>query len=159
MAERRQRGSDFAASFKRTWPMTFKDWNEAYQAGENVLRHADAAHAARKQNGHSYHSEATSQSFTAAELQRMDFPPINFVVPGYIVEGLTLLAGKPKFGKSWLVLHVGIAVSSGGYTLQRGDHSLAESRCKEGDVLYCALEDNPRRLKRRVRKLLKSTPW
>ena len=28
----------------------------------------------------------------------------NYAVPGYIVEGLTLLAGKPKIGKSWLML-------------------------------------------------------
>ena len=91
-------------------------------------------------------------SFTASQLQHMDFPPIKFVVPGYIVEGLTLLAGKPKFGKSWLVMHAAIAVARGGYTL-------GEIRCIEGDVLYCALEDNPRRLKRRMRKLLGFSPW
>jgi len=91
-------------------------------------------------------------SFTAAELQRIEFPPAQFVVPGYIVEGITLLAGKPKAGKSWLVMHAALAVTRGGYTL-------GEKRCMEGDVLYCALEDNPRRLKRRIQKLLGSESW
>ena len=40
--------------------------------------------------------------FTAFELRLMDFPAMSYVVPGHIVEGLTLLAGKPKVGKSWL---------------------------------------------------------
>ena len=91
-------------------------------------------------------------SYTAPELQAADFPPIKFVVPGYVVEGLTLVAGKPKFGKSWLLLHAAVAVSRGGYTL-------GDIHCIEGDVLYCALEDNPRRLKRRMKKLLGSDPW
>ena len=85
--------------------------------------------------------------FTALELQRMSFPPIEYVVPGYIVEGLTLFAGKPKLGKSWLILHAAIAVARGGYTL-------GDVRCVEGDVLYAALEDNPRRLQDRMTKLL-----
>ena len=36
-----------------------------------------------------------------------------FIVPGYIVEGLTLFAGKPKVGKSWPLLHAALAVSRG----------------------------------------------
>ena len=71
----------------------------------------------------------------------------NYAVPGYLVEGLTLLAGKPKIGKSWMMLHVGIAVACGSFTLE-GIH------CVQGDVLYAALEDNKRRLQRRLRKLL-----
>lgn len=86
---------------------------------------------------------------TAAALQTMTFPPISYVVPGLIPEGLTLLAGKPKIGKSWLALDICLAVAGGRYCL--GD-------CKPdgGDVLYVALEDNPRRLQRRIDKLLKT---
>ena len=72
----------------------------------------------------------------------MTFDPIKYVVPGYIVEGLTLLAGKPKIGKSWLLLHAAIAVA-------RGEFALGNVHCIEGDVLYCALEDGPRRLQSR----------
>ena len=83
----------------------------------------------------------------------MTFPPIKYVVPGVIVEGLTLLAGKPKIGKSWLLLHAAIAVARGGITL-------GDIHCIEGDVLYYALEDNLRRLQSRMTKLLGiSQPW
>jgi RecA-family ATPase len=82
----------------------------------------------------------------------MRFDPIKFVVPGYIVEGLTLFAGKPKIGKSWLLLHAAIAVARGGFTL-------GDIHCQEGDALYCALEDNKRRLRSRMSKLMGTSPW
>src|SRR3954470_14671975 len=91
--------------------------------------------------------------FSAADLQHMRFPAIKYVVPGYIAEGLTLFAGKPKLGKSWLLLHAAIAVARGGYTL-------GDVKCVEGDVLYCALEDNKRRLQSRMTKMLNAfEPW
>ena len=89
--------------------------------------------------------QAAPSALNAKELNQMTFDPIKYVVPGYIVEGLTLLAGKPKIGKSWLLLHAAIAVARGGFTL-------SNVHCIEGDVLYCALEDGPRRLQSRMRK-------
>jgi len=76
-----------------------------------------------------------------------EFPPVNYVVPGYIVEGLTVLGGKPKLGKSWLMYDFGIAVSTGG-------RAMGSVQCAQGDVLYLALEDNERRLKERLSALL-----
>jgi hypothetical protein len=76
----------------------------------------------------------------------MEFPPVQYAVNGFVAEGLTLLAGKPKIGKSWMALDFAIAVSSGGV-------ALGDIRCKRGTVLYCALEDNPRRLQRRMHRL------
>ena len=78
----------------------------------------------------------------------MIFQPIKYVVPGIIVEGLTLLAGKPKLGKSWLLLHAAAAVAGADSSFTLG------VQCVEGDVLYCALEDNLRRLQSRLTKLL-----
>src|SRR2546430_3880493 len=96
---------------------------------------------------------AAGQAACAEGLQAMTFAPIKYVVPGIIVEGLTLFAGKPKIGKSWLLLHAAIAVARGGFTL-------GDVHCQEGDVLYCALEDNKRRLQSRMTKLLgTSTTW
>jgi hypothetical protein len=83
----------------------------------------------------------------AEALKAMTFQPIKYVVPSLIVEGLTLLAGKPKIGKSWLLMHTAIAVARGGFTL-------GDIHCAEGNVLYCALEDNLRRLQSRMTKLL-----
>ncbi|WP_374139166.1 AAA family ATPase, partial [Sphingomonas sp.] len=76
---------------------------------------------------------------SARALMTMTFPPIKFIVPGYIVEGLTIFAGAPKLGKSWACLGFGIAVASGGM-------AFGSIRCEQGAVLYLALEDNPRRL-------------
>jgi DNA-binding transcriptional ArsR family regulator len=85
----------------------------------------------------------------AEDVTTMSFPPLKYVVPDVFIEGLTLLAGKPKIGKSWLLLHAAVAVARGGFTL--GDR-----HCIEGDVLYCALEDSQRRMKARLIKLLGS---
>jgi hypothetical protein len=95
-------------------------------------------------------AKATAQptiNITMETLKTMTFPPIKYVVPEILVEGLTLLAGKPKIGKSWLLLHAAIAVARGGFTL-------GNTHCMEGDVLYCALEDSPRRMQSRATKLL-----
>jgi hypothetical protein len=81
----------------------------------------------------------------------MTFDPVKHVVPGIFIEGLTLLAGKPKGGKSWLLLDAAIAVATNGWTL-------GEIHCIEGDVLYCALEDSERRLQSRLRKLRQQFP-
>jgi hypothetical protein len=84
---------------------------------------------------------------TAAVLAEQDFPPVAFVVPGYVAEGLTVIAGRPKTGKSWLALGWGVAVASGGVAFGSID-------VEAGDVLYLALEDNQRRLKGRLKQML-----
>jgi RecA-family ATPase len=50
---------------------------------------------------------------SADELQQRRFEPIRYIVPGYVAEGCTLLAGRPKLGKSWLVLEMGLAIAGG----------------------------------------------
>jgi hypothetical protein len=84
-------------------------------------------------------------SFTT--LRTRIFPPIKFIVPKYIAEGCTLIAGNPKIGKSWMALEISLAVASGGTCL-------GGIECKPGNVLYLALEDNERRLQSRATKLL-----
>jgi hypothetical protein len=82
-----------------------------------------------------------------ATLRTKVFPPINYVVTDYIVQGCTLLTGNPKIGKSWFALDVGLAVASGG-------ECLGGIKCTQGDVLDLALEDNERRIQNRVTKIL-----
>ncbi len=98
-----------------------------------------------------YEASLPAGIFSAAELQGRVFPPIKWIVPGILPEGLTLLAGKPKIGKSWIALDFALAVASGGAVMGR--------ECDPGPVLYLALEDNPRRLQRRLRLVAGSTPW
>jgi AAA domain len=71
------------------------------------------------------------------DLQTMTFPPMRYVLPGLIPEGLTILAARPKAKKSWLMLDLAVAVAAGRFLL--GDLKPAE-----GDVLYLALEDSHR---------------
>src|SRR5262245_16706648 len=47
----------------------------------------------------------------AVELAEMKFKELKFIVPGLIPAGLTILAGRPKIGKSWLALHLSDSVS------------------------------------------------
>jgi predicted transcriptional regulator len=72
------------------------------------------------------------------------WPEPVWAVPGILPAGLTFLAGKPKIGKSWLVLQLCLALASGGQFLGQ--------RVEKGKVLYLALEDTPRRLKDRMDK-------
>jgi hypothetical protein len=95
--------------------------------------------------------EKASKLYTAGDLQWMEFPPLRFIIPGYLVEGLTILVGKPKRGKSWMALDWVLAVAHGG-------HAFGTIQCDVGDCLYMALEDSPRRMQRRIRQLLPKTP-
>ena len=86
------------------------------------------------------------ETITAAELQRKDMPPIKFIVDKLLSVGLGILASPPKYGKSWMVLALCLAVSSGDPFL-----GYKTNQC---DCLYLALEDSQRRLKTRMNKLL-----
>lgn len=83
------------------------------------------------------------KAFTASALEEMIFPEPKWAVPGLLPEGLTILAGRPKRGKSWMGLGLALAVASGGKALGKID-------VEKGDALYLALEDNPRRLQNRL---------
>ena len=76
------------------------------------------------------------------ELMATPYAPKNFIVAEMIPEGLTLLCGPSKIGKSWLVLQLCICVALGvrfmGFNTQP---------C---DVLYLALEDTFARVKERT---------
>jgi hypothetical protein len=81
-------------------------------------------------------------------LLAMDLPEPRWAVPGLMSEGLTILAGKPKLGKSFMALNLALTIAAGGL-------ALGETRVVPGDVLYLSLEDRLRRLQDRARKLLK----
>jgi hypothetical protein len=76
-----------------------------------------------------------------------DIPPPKWIVPNLLTPGLTIIAGKPKIGKSWMALDLALSVAGGGMLF-------GEIECPAADVLYLALEDNKARLQSRVKKLL-----
>lgn len=84
-------------------------------------------------------------------LDAQEFPPLQWMVPGLIPEGMGLLVGAPKLGKSWLALSICLQVAAGGVVLEA---CIVEPR----PVLYLAMEDGNRRLQDRARKLLGGAP-
>jgi hypothetical protein len=87
---------------------------------------------------------------SATELIARDFPEPKWAVEGLLSEGATVFAGSPKVGKSFLALGLAIAIASGG-------RALGSIPVEQGDVLYAALEDGDRRMKKRLLKILDSS--
>jgi putative DNA primase/helicase len=68
----------------------------------------------------------------AADLLQQEIEPTRWVVPDLLPEGLAVLAGRPKKGKSWLAMDLALCVATGARFLGRFD-------CPETNVLYLAL--------------------
>jgi len=125
--------------FERLWPK-FADKHAAPKIDVSAL-------VSKAANDNVQGAAKPTTRVSAEALLDMKFPPINYCVPGIVAEGLTLLAGRPKLGKSWLALNLAIAVATGG-------NALGSIGCEVGDAYYLALEDNQRRLKDRLRIVL-----
>lgn len=95
--------------------------------------------------------ERPRTAWTADELMAAEFPEPKWAVPGILSEGVNLLAGPPKVGKSWLSLGLGLSVAAGG-------RAMDTIPVEGGPVLYLALEDTPRRLQSRMGKILGGRP-
>jgi hypothetical protein len=91
------------------------------------------------------------KAWTADRLMAETFDPPRWAVPGLIPEGLSILAGAPKAGKSWLSLNLALGIAA-------GTPVLGEVDVDPGEVLYLALEDTPRRLQSRMGKILGDAP-
>jgi AAA domain len=120
-------------------------------AAEDPRTAADRAWAAQRRQAN---GAGGSEAFTlvnAAELVAREFTEPKWAVPQIIAEGLSILAGKPKTGKSWAALDFAIAVA-GGYP------ALGNIACEQGEVLLLALEDNDRRLHQRLKAVLQGKP-
>ena len=87
----------------------------------------------------------TLSTFTAEELIRMDFPPLQELIEGMLAPGLYILAGASKIGKSWLVLQIAHHISTG--------LPLWDRKTVKGDVLYLSLEDTLRRIQSRLLRI------
>src|SRR5690625_7332119 len=79
-------------------------------------------------------------TITAAQLEQLDIPAPRQIVPKLITEGLNILAGAPKMGKSFLSLGIALAVANGGRALDNLQVA------KPMPVLYLALRSEERRV-------------
>ena len=90
------------------------------------------------------------ETMTAKQLQSAPYSPVPFLVEELLPEGLHILAGAPKIGKSWLALWLCLCVSQG--------RPLWNFAVTQGEVLYLSLEDSYRRIQSRLFDLTEDAP-
>ena len=78
------------------------------------------------------------QTIDADTLQSTAYEPVSFVVDDLLPQGLHLLAGAPKIGKSWLALWLCLCAAQG-----KPLWTFATRPC---EVLYLCLEDSFQRM-------------
>ena len=89
-------------------------------------------------------------TINAEELQNRTYEPTHFLVDELIPEGLHILAGAPKIGKSWLALWLCLCVAQG--------QALWNFATTQGEALYLSLEDSFQRIQTRLFDLTEDAP-
>ena len=84
-------------------------------------------------------------SKSCEEIMTTVYKPIEFVVDNLLAQGLYILAGAPKVGKSWLALDMCLSIAKGEKVLGK------ETLC--GHAVYLSLEDSLIRLQNRLYEL------
>lgn len=87
-----------------------------------------------------------ADGYAAAELPSMEIPPIDFLVQGLIPEGLSIIGGAAKTGKTYLLLQLAVSLAS-------GTPFLGRDVPKKRRVLYYYLEGGRRQVKTRFEEL------
>ena len=83
-------------------------------------------------------------------LMSQPLTPLNFVVDTLLSQGLHILAGSPKVGKSWLALWLAVMVAKGDPIWGMG--------VKQGTTLYLCLEDSTLRIQNRLFEITEDAP-
>ena len=76
------------------------------------------------------------------EIMTTVYKPIEFVIDGLLAQGLYILAGAPKVGKSWLALDMCLSIAKGEKVLGQ--------QTTQGTALYLCLEDSYVRIQNRL---------
>jgi hypothetical protein len=125
----------------------YRKWtiDKALQGGNPQLNGNQAP--VEKPNREKRSSRSSTQQgfdfYNGETLRNKDFPPLQEAIPDLLPLGLTVLAGPPKLGKSFMVLNIACAIASGGKAFSRFD-------LQAGECLYLALEDSERRIQNRL---------
>ncbi|WP_353852886.1 AAA family ATPase [Dehalobacter restrictus] len=86
----------------------------------------------------------------AGTLLTTPLPPTRFIASELIPQGLHILAGAPKIGKSWLALQICLRVAS--------EETLWSFPVTSGTVLYLCLEDSFSRIQNRLFDITDDAP-
>lgn len=89
-------------------------------------------------------------TINAEELLSCPMPPTRFIIDQLLPQGLHILAGATKIGKSWLALALCLCVVKG-----EALWSFAAQKC---GVLYLCLEDSYQRIRCRLLDLTEDAP-
>ena len=90
------------------------------------------------------------QTIDGESLMSLPLTPLNFVVDTLLSQGLHILAGSPKVGKSWLALWLSVMVAKG--------ESVWGMSVKQGTTLYLCLEDSVLRIQNRLFEITEDAP-
>lgn len=90
------------------------------------------------------------ETMDAETLMTTPLEQLKFIVEGLIPQGLHILAGSPKIGKSWLSLWICLQVA-------KGEKVWDFETCKS-DVLYLCLEDSFARIQNRLFEITDDAP-
>lgn len=85
-----------------------------------------------------------------AALMSQPLRPPDFVVDSLLSQGLHILAGSPKVGKSWLVLWLAVMVAKG--------EPVWDMATRQGHTLYLSLEDSVLRIQNRLFEITEDAP-
>lgn len=89
------------------------------------------------------------QVIDGESLMDMELVAPKFCVQGLLPQGLCILGGAPKIGKSWLVLDLCVRIAKG--------EPLWEMETAKGTTLYLCLEDTYFRIQQRLVEVLFSS--
>lgn len=120
-----------------------KDPNELLMKSPKTL--SNNVEKAKKELRKKY--ATAKDSFSASDLQQEHIDPPTWIIQDVLPTGLAMICAPSKIGKSWMMLQLSIAATSG-----LGFMDYKTNKC---GVLYYALEDSKRRLKDRMMKILK----
>ena len=83
-------------------------------------------------------------------LMDMRIKPISFCIDSLLPQGVSLLCGAPKIGKSWLVLDWCVRIGKG--------EEVWNFKTAKGTTLYLCLEDNLSRIQQRLNEITDEVP-
>lgn len=90
------------------------------------------------------------ETMDAETLMATPMEPLKFIVSGLLPQGLHILAGSPKIGKSWLALWICLQVAKG--------ESFWGFETLKSEVLYLCLEDSFARIQSRLFEITDEAP-
>ena len=86
------------------------------------------------------------RAVTAAELDKMDIPPIEWIVDKILPVGLSMIGAPSKYYKSYMALGLCVAICNG--------EKFLDFDCNKHDCLYLDLESTKRRPKSRLNQII-----